>query len=381
MNTFLSFDDLIALARPRYLLRPMIEMGSVGMLFGEPGAGKTFVSLDLALTIASGGTWAGMAARQLPVVYVSAEGGDAIGRRVRAWYLEAMRRLPSDEARQALIDALESNFHVIPHSVQVAESTARHQLVEDIRAIHGPETPIGLIVLDTLARNAVGLEENSNTDMGMFVDACYSLRSALKVAPSPLEAEDDDEMPLDDAPTAGEPVILIVHHTGKQALAADGSPVERGASALRGGMDFQLALDAGPPLRLLTVKLKDGAKPEPMAVLWSDPVIVGYDWDEKKHITSLVLMVQPAGSALSPAEDKLEKRRMEDARLEHQIISEMQRDPTQSIRDIAARLDVGKTRVADRVKWLVSSGRVKRENGLYLIGREELLEPLVLTPD
>lgn len=356
--TIRTFDELNIIARPRYLFRPMIELGSVGMLFGPSGLGKTFITLDMALDVATGQSWAGMPTRALPVIYVSAEGGDAVGRRVRAWYLHAVGQCATDEERQALVANLGANFHLIPHAVQVADAGQREDLIGAIKELHG-EDPIGLVVLDTVARNAMGIEENSNTDMGRFVDSCYSLKAGLHVA-----GEDEED--------CGEPTVLLVHHTGKVTLGADGEPVERGASALKGGLDFSLALDAGPPLRILTLKLKDAAKPNPMAVNWAPPVIVGYDWEQAENIYSMVALVDPPGSATAPAEQKIQRRKLEEAKQEAAILGEMVREPRQTIRHIAESLDMSKSLVGKRVKWLMESGRVTRRDKQYIVGDTEL---------
>ena len=40
------------------------------ILYGPPGAGKSFVALDFALSVASGRAWHGHEVRQGPVLYV-----------------------------------------------------------------------------------------------------------------------------------------------------------------------------------------------------------------------------------------------------------------------------------------------------------------------
>jgi hypothetical protein len=357
MATIRSFDELNLIARPRYLLRPMIELGSIGMLYGPSGLGKSFLAIDLALCVASGRPWGGMRTTPSRVLYIGAEGGNAVGRRVRAWYLHTMALCESDEERQYVIAMLKENFREVPHAVQVAQSAAAGDLVESAHTAFGHER-IGLVIFDTVARNAVDLEENSNTDMGRFIEAVVAVKTGLCV-------------PQEDTDDGGEPAVLLIHHTGKQVLGVDGRPVERGASALRAGMDFALALDAGPPLRLLTEKLKDGAEPAPMAVTWTGQVQVGYDFDEQAPITSVVPIVDRPGSALSPAEHKVYKRKIEEGKLDRAIMDEMIRDPQITTRDIALNLDISKSGVARRVKYLQECGRVTRRDKCYYADAED----------
>jgi RecA-family ATPase len=254
--TLRTFDELNEIPRPRYLLRPMIELGTLGMLYGASGLGKTFITLDMALCVATGRPWAGMATAPWPVLYVSAEGGDAIGRRVRAWYLDSSARCESDDERNHMLHLLQQNFIVVPHAVQIADLFQRGELLESCRNAFGPDRRVGLVVLDTVARNAMGLEENSNTDMGRFIDACASLKGALAVA-------------QEDSADHGEPTILLVHHTG------------------------------------------------------------------------------------------------EEAKVDRAIMDEMIKDPQLTVRAIAEYLDMSKSTVGRRVKWLLESGKVTRRDKCY----------------
>jgi KaiC/GvpD/RAD55 family RecA-like ATPase len=356
-----AFDELVDIVYPRYLLRPLIETGSVGMVFGPSGIGKSFVTIDLAMSIAGGLPWGTLHASQMPVFYIAAEGGDAFGRRVRAWYLDAIAtRVDTDEERRALRAALESNFFVIPQVVQLAERGHRESLIQDIRELC-PDRQIGMVIVDTVARNALGIEENNNTEMGQFVDACYELRTGLGL---PVDEEDDSK-------DRREPVVLLVHHTGTVARDADGNMRARGASALRSGVDFSFALDGGPPLRLVADKLKDAEAPLPMAVTFSEPIIVGYDREAGEHITTIASRVGPPGSATSPKEDKAEKRNRDNAALDREIMGEMERAPDLSIREIAKNLDVSKSTIDRRVRWLKDSGQIIRKDRKYVTSNVE----------
>lgn len=367
---FRGFDELNKVARPRYLIRPVIESGSVGMLFSPSGAGKSFVALDLSCSVATGRDWAGMKVRALPVIYIAAEGSEAFSRRVRGWYHDALDRYEGDQERQALIAHLQHNLCVMPHPVQFTNESVRAELITSIRGHFGADQPIGLIVVDTVARNILGIEENSNTEMGAFVDACYALRSGLGVEEESQGEEEDEER------VRNEPAILLIHHTGKAELTIDGDPNARGASALKAGCDFAFALvKSNGVLRLQATKLKDAAEPEPMLVTWSEPVIVGFDFDAGEPITTLVSRVGVAGSAVSVKAEREEKRIADSISIDNRIKDEVTQNPQITTRELSARLDISKTTIGRRMKRMLDRAEILRRDSCYYVN----LEPFITT--
>src|SRR5262249_26457754 len=82
---FVRDDEVEALASPESLAAPL-AVGTLATLTAKPGTGKTFVALDLALSVASGREWLDkFDVRRGMVVYVVAEGGGGVGMRLRAW--------------------------------------------------------------------------------------------------------------------------------------------------------------------------------------------------------------------------------------------------------------------------------------------------------
>src|SRR5687767_4450607 len=84
---FHFIDDAAAenLPPPQWLIDSVVPTRSLCLLYGSPGAGKTFVALDWAFAVASGTAWQGRAVRPGPAIYVLAEGSAGLPRRVRAW--------------------------------------------------------------------------------------------------------------------------------------------------------------------------------------------------------------------------------------------------------------------------------------------------------
>lgn len=229
----LSIPDLLALPEPEWLIETFIHQQEVGVLYGKPNGGKSFVALDWALSIATGTPWLGKyATRQGPVLYLAGEGGPSLQKRVDAWlFAHGM-----DGASTPV------QFHVRPISLLDEEE------IEAIQDVLG-DTPHGegdtygpsrlspsLIVVDTLSQFMMGGDENG-PDMALFV--------------SNLRKLSQDEF------TA----VLIVHHTNK------GGEQERGHTALRGNVDvmFKVVGEEAPDGKLtgLTVtndKQRDDVK-------------------------------------------------------------------------------------------------------------------------
>ena len=66
---------------PRWLIQGLIEQGAVTAVTGEPGSGKTFLLVDLALHVASGRSWFGRKVEKGVVIYIAAEAAESTQRR------------------------------------------------------------------------------------------------------------------------------------------------------------------------------------------------------------------------------------------------------------------------------------------------------------
>lgn len=224
-----STTELIKMPPPIWLIETIMpEQGVIG-LYGAPGTGKSFVAIDFALSIATGRPWHGRAVQQGLVIYISAEGGAGIGKRVLAW-CNAHHVSPASANLAWVIEA-------IPIQADSADVT---RLFERMDELH--DTPV-LVVIDTLARCFDG-DENQQEDMGAFVKGVDAIRHALGTA------------------------VMIVHHTR-----LDGDR-ERGNTAFRGAADTMIQVKrnkdaAKGKLTLLCDKQKDDEEfaPIPMSLV------------------------------------------------------------------------------------------------------------------
>ena len=192
-----STEELLRLPPPTWLVGGILPEGSLSVLYGPPESGKSFLAIDLALSVATGLPWHGHPVEQGFVVYVAAEGGSGISKRVRAW-LEAKQVAARGVPVAWLVESLTVN--------KESDDVGRLMQRLDDELEHTPR----LIVVDTLARCLEG-DENTQLDVGRFVAGVDMLRHEYKAA------------------------VMIVHHTR-----LDGDR-ERGNTALRGGTDTMLS--------------------------------------------------------------------------------------------------------------------------------------------
>jgi len=204
----------------QWLITDLIPQRGLAALYGKPGSYKSFVSLYISAMVAEGADCFFRKTDTGRVIYVMGEGGHGAARRARA--LEATHGF-KDPNVTFLRSALD-----LRGSINDAA-----KLVAAVKATG--ENP-ALIVIDTLARNFGGGNENSSEDMGAFIKVMGYLQSELDCA------------------------ALIVHHSGK-----DEAKGMRGHSSLFGAVDTELEVvkisEEDDPRRIgeITVtKQKDG---------------------------------------------------------------------------------------------------------------------------
>jgi hypothetical protein len=222
--SFTSATELIDNIPPvEWLIRDYLETNTLAVLFGEPGVGKSFLALDMACSIATGGNWHGSPVKQGTVFYIAGEGHSGIRRRLKAWALH------TGERPQGVM--------VSNTAVPLTEKEATEFTLKEIRSLAKNHGKPVLIVVDTLARNFGGADENSNQDMGLFVQHMDRLKYEL------------------------ESCVLIVHHSGQGSKER-----ARGASALKGAVEAEYRVEqkAGGVIVLTATKMKDSQLPPPV---------------------------------------------------------------------------------------------------------------------
>lgn len=178
---------------PAWLVRGIATRSSLTLLAGKFGTYKSFVAISLAASVATGRSFLGHPVDSTgPVIYIAAEGLSGIQGRLQAWE-------HAHYGGQMIPDDM---FTVIGTTVDLRNAEDMGVLDETCGRLR-PR----LVVWDTLHRCSPGVDENSNTEMGLIVDRLSWLR----------ETHDSTQ--------------LVVHHTGH------GGQRARGASAIEDDFD------------------------------------------------------------------------------------------------------------------------------------------------
>jgi hypothetical protein len=229
---FAPFDAFRDIEPPEYIVDGLIEDRALSAVIGAPGAGKSFVVLDIACSIASGSAWKGRPVKRTRVLYVAGEGVSGASQRIKAW-----------ETQHGI--GVGQDLFMIPEATLLATKVVGlwEWIAANVKA-----NGIGLVIFDTLARMAIGLDENSSQDMGRAVGMFDKLRRSSGAG------------------------VLLVHHTKA------GADTGRGSSSLLGALDSEVLVrkveddeddqpdDGSTALEVVSTKQKNAPIGQPIPV-------------------------------------------------------------------------------------------------------------------
>ena len=263
---FYTANDIIQDIKPtEWLIEGVLEDKVLGCLFGQPGAYKSFVALSWACCIATGTQWFGHKVTQGPVFYIVGEGQSGMAKRIKAWMIG------ND------IDSID-NLYISKTPMQVLNQASALSVRDTLlymRDLHGKPAAV---VIDTVARNYGGGDENSTSDMSKFI---------MNI----------------DSYIGNDCLRLLVHHTGHS-----NQDRARGNSALLGALDAEYLLvkkDSGNA-HLKNTKMKDEPEWAKEMILEPRQVIVAGEfenpvsslylttsgWSDKRHAKMSKQMTQ-----------------------------------------------------------------------------------------
>lgn len=157
-----------------WLVKGLLTEGELSMLAGASQSGKSFLMIDLAMSIARGEPWFGRPVKRGGVIYQAGEGASGLRR----------RRLPAYRQENGLSLQEDIPFVLLPAKVNLWDGEAdTDALIQEIEHWRGTfDVPLRLIVIDTLAKAMTGGDEISGKDMGVVIDRCEKIKRVTKAA-------------------------------------------------------------------------------------------------------------------------------------------------------------------------------------------------------
>lgn len=223
---FYTFEEFDALPPMDWTYKELLPRRGLGQLFGESGAGKSFVALDLAWHIAEGRDWFGWKCKRHEkgnphIFYLALEGAEGFRNRVRGvkarWFDPMGRPFPT-------------NLHFFFDDFKLAEEGHIASLIEYVNAVKGEVPP--LVVIDTQAQASGIISINDPEAMKGVVTKAGHIQKAV------------------------DGFVLLVAHAGKNT---DPSKGAMGSVEQKNPCDTQIAvLRNGDTRTVKAVKVKDG---------------------------------------------------------------------------------------------------------------------------
>ena len=240
-----------------WLLKNVFYARSFCLIIGEPGSGKSFLALDLALSMAlavvdptAPREWFGRKFKPCGVIYIAAEGQEDFIIRIHAWFRN--RGLPANT---------QIPFYLIPKAVDLRTSSeAAEKLVSEfadvaavMRAQWGCE--IGVAFADTFNRMLAGGDDSKPEHVGALIRNCDMIRAEAGLA------------------------VFAVHHTAKNST----NRTPRGHGSITGDNDGEIFVTAaaeGAPNSWTVTRAKGAARGDRFEFRLR-PVEIGRDEDHE----------------------------------------------------------------------------------------------------
>jgi hypothetical protein len=323
--------DDIAYAYEPELIEGLIPSNGVGVIYGPSSAGKSFITVDWAMRIASGGRVLGRFTEASGVLYFAAEGQGGLRKRLVA-------------ARQAHgMDDVVLPLNYLPALLDLsrAETGDVEKLslyAEDVaREMQARGAPLRIVVIDTLAAAAPSADENAQKDMGPIMLAFHRMANRLGA------------------------VVLLVAHTGKDVARG-----LRGWSGIRANADFAIECrvdkdeDTGETTRrtLWLEKAKDGRDGFTLSDYALRVVEMGTKRSGEPDTTCRVDYVEPAPAAAFVAG----KPRAPVYSGAYQAIIDALRNEPLTVVEVSAKIGVERSNAFKKLRNLERDGAVFARN-------------------
>lgn len=258
------FQDISLHTRKVWLVRGLLGARELSCFYGHPGSTKSLVAGDLAFAVAAGLNWFDRPTLRGLVMYIAAERGDLVMRRLYALKVaHNVEDIPLGVITGS-VDLRRNDKHVkeIVNFVRQMEAETGHSVV--------------LIILDTVSRALSGGEENSSTDMGNLIRHLTTLQELTRAH------------------------ILTVHH-----MPVEGPGRMRGHGSLLGACDTTAEVVKFEDFYAVTIKkANDGREDE--SVAYAIRTVELHHDPETGELTEAPIVV-PANVQLARSRSRLDK--------------------------------------------------------------------------
>jgi len=299
----------------QWLVKGLWGRSAVGILGGQPKCMKTWLGLEMAVSVASGTACLDRFAVAAPGPALVFLAEDALGQ-VRERIEGLCRR------RGRRLDALD--LLVITEPVLRLDDRSCRERLENTVARHRPR----LLLLDPLVR-LHGLDENSSHDVSRLLGHLRELERRYGVS------------------------VVLVHHASKRRRAHPGQSL-RGSSDLHAWTDTTAILTRRNEHVVLALEHRFAAAPEPLVL-----GLVG----EGGAAPALRIVDGEAGLVRSPGDPNVLAERVLD------VVREAARPLRRG--EIRAQVRVNNQRLGEVLRELEQGGRLDRGPGGWVAGRSE----------
>jgi len=261
---FVDRAGMQSIRPPEWLIEGFLPAETYAILFGAPGTFKTFLALDIALSIAAGfgmganANWPDITTSG-PVLFAAGEGRSNLSNRVKAW-------------EKVHFAGNEVENFVLADPVPLASEDPEQFISGALAA-----SPDGykLVVIDTVGRAMQGLNENSQEHASAFTNKVQHLQHGLGAA------------------------VLALHHTGHAETSR-----ARGSSVFGADADTMIKLERQGKnyvVALTMEKQKDAPEWEGKRHVKLNEITLGLD-------TKSLVAVKPATGETGPDDQEAEKQ-------------------------------------------------------------------------
>lgn len=246
----LTYEQLLNRPVLKWYVKDLIPAAELGFIYGESGTGKTFFAIHLVKHLIQGcGKFFGKkVADPVNVLYICAEGISGFRDRLQL----AINDMSIEEKNRLRIIDRKPGLNRVSDVKEIISSCNYNRFVPNV------------VFIDTLAQTSGGANQDSNTEMQLYLDSVAKLNAAF------------DSM------------SIIVHHAGK-----DASKGMRGASCLKGAADVSILLTGQKTKTAKIDKMKDGADDiEVHFELKPEVITVGFDEDGEDTSRSSCILIE-----------------------------------------------------------------------------------------